>query len=371
MEVNSDPRECGCGFKKIPGAGRLPPHCITCHTRELGHNGRWPNDECIPCTDESICGHDMYHTKKQKKRKRKGSNKNNRTKDSVYEPATSNTTKKNTKFVGALQVVQDKYGTEKLTAAVQPQSITSTPIRISLKNSPVLSKLVLSVNEIDTLKKSFHNSINQLVEKESSIDIGTGDISLGQFKFDEKRILEDYVQNLKDIDGHFNDMFKQLLDDRKKRIREVEKRLLEEVSLSIRKEKNSALENFASRIKDMLTTNLSAKHSTLTTNVVDLSSEDESSSPDKLEVDEDEGICPICQGEFDSPVKLPCGHNYCHDCMYDYVKNKTEMVNQGKIEIQDLIIRCPTCRHPYQYFDEFDAWLASNDFYLNSFWIVK
>ena len=53
-----------------------------------------------------------------------------------------------------------------------------------------------------------------------------------------------------------------------------------------------------------------------------------SASPERLD-DAACYLCPICQRTLDTPITLPCGHNYCHSCWdWWYPKNTS----------------CPTCR---------------------------
>ena len=45
-------------------------------------------------------------------------------------------------------------------------------------------------------------------------------------------------------------------------------------------------------------------------------------------------ICPICFDEFDTAIKIPCGHVYCFNCLKAYI---TYQENVGKIQ-------CALCR---------------------------
>uniref|UniRef100_A0A668SJ20 RING-type domain-containing protein n=1 Tax=Oreochromis aureus TaxID=47969 RepID=A0A668SJ20_OREAU len=35
-------------------------------------------------------------------------------------------------------------------------------------------------------------------------------------------------------------------------------------------------------------------------------------------VSEDSLLCPVCLSVFTKPVTIPCGHNFCLDCLTEY-----------------------------------------------------
>ncbi|KAI0057414.1 hypothetical protein BV25DRAFT_1790874, partial [Artomyces pyxidatus] len=47
--------------------------------------------------------------------------------------------------------------------------------------------------------------------------------------------------------------------------------------------------------------------------------------------------CAICLDALRSPIALPCGHVYCHDCISSLVKEATSLATT----------KCPTCRTPF------------------------
>lgn len=42
--------------------------------------------------------------------------------------------------------------------------------------------------------------------------------------------------------------------------------------------------------------------------------------------------CPICLELLKCPRTGPCQHNFCEECIYEYIKDNHS--------------ECPTCRHP-------------------------
>eukprot|EP01084_Bolivina_argentea_P112128 200005_1 len=63
-------------------------------------------------------------------------------------------------------------------------------------------------------------------------------------------------------------------------------------------------------------------------------------------IDQDEYLCPICQGELDFPHALKCGHNMCYNCL-------TPLIHSGMTNYDLYVLKqkpknqCPVCRQPF------------------------
>uniref|UniRef100_A0A3Q4G8M4 Uncharacterized protein n=1 Tax=Neolamprologus brichardi TaxID=32507 RepID=A0A3Q4G8M4_NEOBR len=51
-------------------------------------------------------------------------------------------------------------------------------------------------------------------------------------------------------------------------------------------------------------------------------------------VSEDSLLCPICLSVFTKPVSIPCGHNFCLDCITDYWSYQS-------------VLQCPLCKETF------------------------
>jgi len=165
------------------------------------------------------------------------------------------------------------------------------------------------------------------------------------------------------MDTQFQENIKNLTEDKKQGIKNLETSILIEVKQRMIAEKNRALDIFCSGLMKKTQPNDSDKQ-------VDTLTVDVELIVDPQEDFHDPMICTICQDIVVKPVRLPCNHHYCFDCMRAYVQDKVDMVLMKKRDIENLVIYCPNCKNPYLYLDEFDTWLYQNGFDTNEMWKI-
>uniref|UniRef100_A0A3P9BSX7 RING-type domain-containing protein n=1 Tax=Maylandia zebra TaxID=106582 RepID=A0A3P9BSX7_9CICH len=45
-------------------------------------------------------------------------------------------------------------------------------------------------------------------------------------------------------------------------------------------------------------------------------------------------LCPVCLSVFTKPVSIPCGHNFCMNCITDYWSTLS-------------VLQCPLCKETF------------------------
>uniref|UniRef100_A0A3P8PTS3 RING-type domain-containing protein n=1 Tax=Astatotilapia calliptera TaxID=8154 RepID=A0A3P8PTS3_ASTCA len=49
---------------------------------------------------------------------------------------------------------------------------------------------------------------------------------------------------------------------------------------------------------------------------------------------EEDLLCPVCLSVFTKPVSIPCGHNFCMNCITDYWSTLS-------------VLQCPLCKETF------------------------
>ncbi|XP_050412623.1 uncharacterized protein DDB_G0271670 [Patella vulgata] len=63
----------------------------------------------------------------------------------------------------------------------------------------------------------------------------------------------------------------------------------------------------------------------------------------------DELCCPICTDLFDSPLRLPCGHSYCRNCLKAMVRHPEPRTRLQRLyeDEEQIVLSCPECRRGF------------------------